>query len=69
MKSAQILAVLAASQDAPLASFCEKLCDCLGKEGPVLHLSPARLKDLMGEDVTVATLAVESRGTAASLAE
>jgi predicted acylesterase/phospholipase RssA len=62
IKSAQILAIVAASKDAPLAVFCDKLCDCLGKEGPVLHLNPARLKDLMGEDVTVATLGVESRG-------
>ena len=61
-KSAEILAILAASKDAPLAVFCDKLCDSLGKEGPVLHLNPARLKDLMGEDVSVETLGVESRG-------
>jgi lysophospholipid hydrolase len=61
-KSAEILAVLAASKDAPLAVFCEKLCASLGKEGPVLYLNPARLKELMGENVRVETLGVESRG-------
>ena len=61
-KSAEILAILAASKDAPLPLFCARLCDCLAKEGPVLHLNPARLKDMLGEDVKGETLSVESRG-------
>jgi NTE family protein/lysophospholipid hydrolase len=61
-KSAEILAIVAASNDAPLALFCARLCDCLGKDGPVLHLNPARVKELLGEDVKGETLSVESRG-------
>ena len=48
--SAEILAVVAASKDAPLPAFTEGLCRCLQKEGPVLHLPPGRLEQLVGAD-------------------
>lgn len=60
--AADILAVVAASQDAPLAEFCTRLCATLEKEGPVLHLSAQRLKTLLGEDAAAALLNVEQRG-------
>lgn len=60
--AADILAVVAASRDAPLAEFCVRLCRALEKEGPVLHLSAARLKAVLGEDAEAAVLNVEQRG-------
>lgn len=60
--TAEILAVVAASADAPLAEFCARLCGVLEKEGPVLHLSAGRVKALMGADCEAAALDVEERG-------
>jgi predicted acylesterase/phospholipase RssA/CRP-like cAMP-binding protein len=60
--AADILAVVAASRDAPLAEFCARLCTMLEKAGPVLHLSAARVKAVLGEDADAAVLSVEQRG-------
>ncbi len=60
--TAEILGVVAASADAPLAEFSTRLCRALEKEGPVLHLSAERLKTLLGEDAEAAVLNVEQRG-------
>ena len=60
--AAEILAVVAASQDAPLAEFSARLCATLEREGAVLHLSAARLKALLGEDVEAEMLDDEQRG-------
>ncbi|HEX7087293.1 MAG TPA: patatin-like phospholipase family protein [Vicinamibacterales bacterium] len=61
-RPADILAVVAASRDAPLTAFCERLCKVLEKEGPVLHLSAARVRAMAGEDAEAAVLSVEQRG-------
>ena len=60
--AADILAVVAASRDAPLAGFCASLCRVLEKEGPVLHLSAARLNAVLGADAEAAVLSAEQRG-------
>jgi NTE family protein len=60
--TAEILGVVAASRDAPLAEFSTRLCRTLEKEGPVLHLSAERLKTLLGEAADAAVLNVEQRG-------
>ncbi|HVG45718.1 MAG TPA: cyclic nucleotide-binding domain-containing protein, partial [Longimicrobium sp.] len=43
------LAVLGASPGAPVAAFCERLAETLGRMGPVLRLSSAAVDAFMGE--------------------
>jgi len=61
------LAVLAASPGAPVAAFCERLAEALGRMGPVLRLSAASVDAYMGEP-GIAQAAEESAESARLLA-
>lgn len=60
-ESGEILSIVAASRDAPVAALSAGIVKALEKAGPVLYLNPARVKELTGENTEAVSVDAESQ--------